>query len=159
MGSGESKHCSSCDKEIKARQVMPQCHFCKKIVCTNCSNREAPGGSQSSSTKVRICHVCKLNRMNRENDEGAEGGIESLNVGKPKDFKKVLNVQHDNKTGTYTGLPQIWRELLEMPLTRSTKEIDTSDWDPSIAPVQPSKKIMYFIKEKNQDGEYVISAP
>ena len=76
---------------------MPECHFCKKLICTNCSNREAPGGG---SSKVRICHVCKVNRMNRENDDGPE-----ILVGKPKEFKKVLNVQHDSKTGTYTGLP------------------------------------------------------
>lgn len=129
MGAGESKFCSSCEKEIKARQVMPQCHFCKKLVCTNCSNRETPG-SAGGSSKVRICHVCKVNRMNRETDDGPE-----VILGKPKDFKKVLNVQHDNKTGTYSGLPQIWRELLDMPLTISTKEVDTSAWDPSIAPV------------------------
>lgn len=125
MGSGESKFCSSCDKEIKSRQVMPQCHHCKKLVCTNCSNREAPG---AGSSKVRVCHVCKVNRMNREADD-------ALTISKPTDFKKVLGVQHDNKTGQYSGLPQIWRELLEMPSQYSVKEVDTSQWDPSIAPV------------------------
>ena len=65
--------------------------------------------------------MCKVNRMNRETDDGPE-----VQIGKPIDFKKVLNVQHDNKTGQYSGLPQIWRELLEMPLNNSTKEVDTS---------------------------------
>src|SRR5882757_8306623 len=124
MGAGESKFCSSCEKDIKSRQVMPECHYCKKMVCTNCSNRETPGNGGGSS-KVRVCHVCKVNRMNREGqaDEGPE-----VKIGKPIEFKKVLNVQHDNKTGTYSGLPQIWRELLDMPLSHSTKEVDTSAW-------------------------------
>jgi len=52
-----------------------------------------------------------VNKMNREN------GDEELKVGKPTDFKKVINVTHDDKTGTYQGLPTIWRELLEMPLS------------------------------------------
>jgi hypothetical protein len=93
--------------------------------------------------------------MNRqETDDGM------LNVGKPKAFKKVINVKHDNKTGTYQGLPTIWRELLDMPLSQSQQEFDTSQLnDTSIAPVAPSKKKMYEIKEKNADGAYVISAP
>jgi hypothetical protein len=129
---------------------MPQCHYCKKLVCTNCSNRDEPGGG---SSKVRICHVCKVNRSNRQGEVG------ELEIGKPKDFKKVLNVQHDNKTGEYTGLPQIWRELLDMPLSHSKQEIDTSKWDPSIAPVQPNKRQMYIIQEKNAEGAFMISAP
>ena len=108
---------------------MPECHFCKKIVCTNCSNRETPG-SGGGSSKVRVCHVCKVNKMNRETDE-----IGELVIGKPKDFQKVIGVKHDNKTGLYTGLPMIWRDLLDMPLDYSTKEVNTADWDPSIAPV------------------------
>lgn len=152
MGAGESKDCTGCQKEIKIRSVMPECHFCKKIVCTDCSNKEPLGPANS---KVRVCHVCKVNQMNRqETDDGM------LNVGKPKAFKKVINVKHDNKTGTYQGLPTIWRELLDMPLSQSQQEFDTSQLnDTSIAPVAPSKKKMYEIKEKNADGAYVISAP
>lgn len=101
-----------------------------------------------------MCHVCKVNRMNREQNDGP------LNLGKPKNFAKVINVKHDNKTGTYEGLPTIWRELLEMPLSQSVHEFDTSQLkDPSIAPVAPSKKQLYIIKEKNSDGGFVISAP
>ena len=92
--------------------------------------------------------------MNRDADSGPE-----ILVGKVKDFKKVINVSHDNKTGTYSGLPQIWRELLEMPLTSSKNEVDTSKFDPSIAPVQPNKRQMYIIQEKNAEGAYMISAP
>jgi len=47
-----------------------------------------------------------------------------------------------------------------MPLGQSLQEFDTSQLnDPSIAPVAPSKKKMYEIKEKNADGAFVISAP
>jgi hypothetical protein len=47
-----------------------------------------------------------------------------------------------------------------MPLSQSQQEFDTSQLnDTSIAPVAPSKKKMYEIKEKNADGAYVISAP
>ena len=93
--------------------------------------------------------------MNRkETDDGM------LNVGKPKEFKKMITVKHDNKTGTYEGLPTIWRELLEMPLSQSKAEFDSSKYnDPSFVPVAPSKKKQYEIKEKNADGAYVISAP
>ena len=93
MGAGESKECSGCQKEIKVRQTMPECYFCKKIVCTNCSNKDA---MSPSGSKVRVCHVCKVNQTNRQ--ESDDGG---LNVGKPKSFQKVINVKHDNKTGTY----------------------------------------------------------
>ena len=152
MGAGESKLCTSCEKEIKSRQVQPQCHFCKKVVCTDCSNREAPG--TNSSSKVRVCHVCKVNRMNRESDQGPQ-----VVMGKPKKFEKVISVDHDNKTGTFSGLPTIWRDLLELPLSNSKNEINTSNLDASIAPVQPSKRIQYVIKEKNAEGAYIISAP
>jgi hypothetical protein len=47
-----------------------------------------------------------------------------------------------------------------MPLGQSLQKLDTSQLnDPSIAPVAPSKKKMYEIKEKNADGSFVISAP
>lgn len=154
MGAGESKFCSSCDKVIKAApSAMPTCHFCKKIVCTGCSNKEAPGNGKS--TKIRVCHVCKVNINNREGSSQGEEIIAS----KPKDFKKVINVSHDNKTGTYSGLPTVWRELLEMPLSSSKNEMDTRDLDATIAPVQPSKRMLYQIQEKNAEGEYMISAP
>lgn len=132
---------------------MLQCHFCKKVVCTTCSNREAPGNTKSSS-KVRICHVCKLNRMNKEGDAGA-----NVIASKPKHFEKVINVQHDNATGTYNGLPTLWRQLLEMPSSMSQNEVDTSKYDPSVAPKEPSKRQMYIIQEKNAEGAYMISAP
>jgi hypothetical protein len=109
MGGGESKECSGCEKEIKVRQVMPECYLCKKIVCNDCSNKEPLGPSGS---KVRVCHVCMVNKMNRQ--ETDDGG---LNLGKPKAFEKVINVKHDNKTGKYQGLPTVWRELLDMPLS------------------------------------------
>ena len=92
MGAGESKFCSSCEKEIKARQTMPQCHFCKKVVCTDCSNREP--ASSGSSSKVRICHVCKVAKNNRESDAGPQ-----IIMGKPKQVEKVINVGHDPKSG------------------------------------------------------------
>lgn len=115
MGSAESKFCSGCDKQIKApASAMPLCHFCKKVVCPNCSIKEAPGNGKGSA-KVRICHVCKVNRDNREGG----GAGEDIVASKPKDFKKVINVSHDNKSGTYSGLPTLWRELLEMPTTSS----------------------------------------
>jgi hypothetical protein len=129
MGAGESKECSGCQKEIKVRQVMPECNMCKKIVCTNCSNKDGRG---------RVCHVCKLNRINRES--GFQDG-DVFNVGKPKNFEKVIQVKHDNKSGQYQGLPKIWRELLDMPLSQSVAEFDTSKLnDQTIAPVAPTKK-------------------
>ena len=72
---------------------MPACHYCKKPTCTDCSNRESPL-EKGGSSKVRICHVCKVNRSHRGVDDGPE-----MIIGKPKDFKKMINVQHDNKTG------------------------------------------------------------
>jgi hypothetical protein len=80
--------------------------------------------------------VCKVNRDNREGG----GAGEDIIASKPKDFKKVINVSHDNKSGTYSGLPMLWRELLEMPLASSKNEVDTKDLDASIAPVAPNKR-------------------
>jgi hypothetical protein len=65
---------------------MPECYFCKKIVCKKCSNKDAMGPSGS---KVRVCHVCKLNKKNSQ--ETVDGG---LNFGKPKYMQKVINVKH-----------------------------------------------------------------
>jgi hypothetical protein len=53
----------------------------------------------------------------------------------------------------------MWRDLLEMPPQRSKDEVDTSNYDSSVAPVAPSKKQLYIIKEKNADGAFIISAP
>jgi FYVE zinc finger/P21-Rho-binding domain len=135
MGAGESKFCQACEKEFKSRSAAHSCHFCTKIVCTGCSTKEAPGGGKGSS-KVRMCLVCKLNRLNRET---GDDGSEAI-VSKPTDFKKVINVSHDNKTGTYSGLPQLWRELLDMPLSHSKNEIDTSQMDATIAPVSTKRQ-------------------
>jgi hypothetical protein len=51
--------------------------------------------------------------MNREN--GGDDSMDIGDVGKPRSSKKIIHVIHDNKTGTYSGLPLIWRQLLEMP--------------------------------------------
>jgi hypothetical protein len=65
---------------------MPDCYFCKKIVCKKCSNKDAMG---LSGSKVRVCHVCRVNQKNSpETDDGG------LNVEKPKYIQKVINVKH-----------------------------------------------------------------
>ena len=71
----------------------------------------------------------------------------------------MINVTHDSKTGTYSGLPTLWRDLLDMPMSKSKNEVDTSSFDSSVAPAAPSKRILYEIKEKNSEGGYTISAP
>ncbi len=71
----------------------------------------------------------------------------------------MIAVQHDNKNDVYSGLPTMWRDLLEMPMQKSKNEVDTSRFDSSVAPVAPSKKQLYIIKEKNADGALLISAP
>ena len=46
-----------------------------------------------------------------------------------------------------------------MPLTRSKKEVKTDDWDPSIAPVKPTQRMLFQIQEKNAEGHFIISGP
>lgn len=87
------------------------------------------------------------------NEEG------EMRISKVKGFQKVINVKHDSKNDVYRGLPTVWRDLLEMPPQRSKDEVDTSNYDSSVAPAAPSKKQLYIIKEKNADGALVISAP
>jgi len=104
--------------------------------------------------KVRVCITCKLSKVSRESDVGAE-----FIVGKPKKVEKVISVGHDASSGHYSGLPTLWRELLDMPLTQSKNEKNTSNLDAIAAPVIPNKRIQFIIKEKNAEGAFLISAP
>ena len=147
MGAGESKECSTCHKETKAAI---ECFKCKKIVCMNHSVK----ADYSNSGRVRLCITCKANSSN--DDTNGTSDEPKLKV---KGFQKMINVTHDSKTGTYSGLPTLWRDLLDMPVSKSKNEVDTSGFDSSVAPAQPSKRILYEIKEKNSEGAYIISAP
>lgn len=98
------------------------------MVCTDCSNREKLAGHEH---KVRICHVCKVNRLSDKDSNG-------IIVGKPKEVQKMISVKFDTEKGQYSGLPTLWRELLDMPLAVSRQEVDTEDWDDSIAPKKPT---------------------
>jgi hypothetical protein len=67
----------SCDTPLKLRQRIDTCYFCKKFVCTDCSNRGIliP---ETTPNEVRICHVCKINSDHRRtltkaNSAGASG--------------------------------------------------------------------------------------
>jgi hypothetical protein len=51
----------------------------------------------------------------------------------------MLSVRFDNDTGTFSGLPILWRELLDMPLDVSKDEVNTTGWDETIAPIKPPK--------------------
>ena len=128
MGQGESRVCSTCEKEIRTRNAPPQCNLCRKVVCNDCSVKDP-------SAKGRICLVCKSNKNSR--DQGDAGVL----VSKPKKFEKGITVGHDAQSGKYSGLPSMWREYLELELTQSTNEVDTSTMDSSIAPSQVSKRI------------------
>ena len=86
---------------------------------------------------MRVCHVCKINKSN-------DGGGELL-VGKPQAVQKMISVKYDNDAGLFSGLPTVWRELLEMPLTVSKEEVITDDWDPTIAPVRPNQRMIFKI--------------
>lgn len=149
MGNGVSRECSACHKETKGAI---DCFQCKKVVCMQHSTKV----DYSNSGRVRICITCNVNKMARE---GETNGGEEMKIGKVKGFQKMITVKHDSKTDTYSGLPTMWRDLLEMPLGKSKNEIDTSSFDSSVAPVAPSKKQLYIIKEKNADGAFIISAP
>ena len=149
MGNGVSRECSTCQKEKKGAV---DCFQCKKVVCMEHSTKV----DYSNSGRVRICITCNVNKMARE---GANTGAEEMKISKVKGFQKMITIKHDSKTDTYSGLPVMWRDLLEMPVGKSKNEIDTSSFDSSVAPVAPSKKQLYIIKEKNADGAFVISAP
>jgi hypothetical protein len=71
----------------------------------------------------------------------------------------MLSIRFDNETGTFSGLPILWRELLDMPLEQSKDEINTEDWDDSIAPLKPPAKVLYKLKASSGENEYVISNP
>lgn len=147
MGAGESKECSTCHKETKAAI---QCFKCKKIVCMDHSTKV----DYSNSGRVRMCITCKVNSS--KDEDGTKNDEPKLKV---KGFQKMINVTHDSKTGTYSGLPTLWRDLLDMPISKSKNEVDTSNFDSSVAPAAVSKRILYEIKEKNSEGAYIISAP
>jgi hypothetical protein len=51
---------------------------------------------------------------------------------KLKKVEKGIHVTYDNNKGLFSGLPTIWRELLEMPLETSKNEISLEQIDPSI---------------------------
>eukprot|EP00347_Sterkiella_histriomuscorum_P014808 403359448 len=149
MGQGESKFCTACEKTISIRQKLNSCNYCKKDVCTDCSNREK---LSSSSEQIRICHVCKINRTtNKDGDD--------LLIGKPDSVQKMISVKYDTDKGQYSGLPTLWRELLDMPLSASMREVDTDKWDQSIAPVKPTQRILFKLSEKQDDGGFVITGP
>lgn len=105
MGNGVSRECSSCHKEKKNTI---DCFQCKKVVCLDHSTK----ADYSNSGRVRICITCNVNKMARDpNNKGDE-----ITISKVKGFQKVIAVKHDSKNDVYSGLPTMWRDLLEMPL-------------------------------------------
>ncbi len=152
MGLSSSKTCSTCDKRLYSRQTITDCNLCRKVVCTDCSNREPVEGQ---TKKIRVCHVCRINRENRLLDSLNEKII----VGRPQSVQRMISVRFDNDTGTYSGLPILWRQLLDMPLNASKDEINTSDWDQTIAPIKPPQKVMFKLKISSGENHFIISNP
>lgn len=66
-------------------------------------------------------------------------------VGKPASVQKVLHVSFDADKGLYSGLPTIWRELLEMPLDVSRNEVDSEKLDSELTGIKPNNRIKFFI--------------
>jgi hypothetical protein len=71
----------------------------------------------------------------------------------------MLSVRFDNDTGTFSGLPILWRELLDMPSEVSKDEVNTSDWDFMVAPIKPSPTLLFKLKTTTEEGKYIISNP
>ena len=46
-----------------------------------------------------------------------------------------------------------------MPLNESKDEVNTSDWDQTIAPIKPPQKVMFKFKPSSGEGQYIISKP
>ena len=76
MGNGESKPCSTCDNEItKKMKSGSLCKKCAKIVCEDCSIRDAHKLLDDGKKSIRICLVCKLSldRQQQHNMTMGEG--------------------------------------------------------------------------------------
>ena len=106
-----------------------------------------------SSQEIRVCHVCKINQERRTEDKPTNNSEDTQYViGKPENVQKQLSVKFDSEKGQYSGLPTMWRELLEMPLGVSKDEVQTKDWDPSLGALMPSKKILFQLQEANSEN-------
>ena len=79
-------------------------------------------------------------------------------VDKPKSSVKVMSVKHE-ASGQYSGLPKLWRDLLEIDESQSTFEFDVSRMDSIAIPKPPNSKIKYIVKEMNAEGAFVIGTP
>lgn len=95
--------------------------------------------------------MCQINKAGR--DETAP-----VVVNRPKHSIKVMSVKHE-ASGQYSGLPKIWRDLLEIDESQSTFEFDVSRMDSIAIPKPPNSRIKYIVKEMNAEGAYVISTP
>ena len=78
--------------------------------------------------------MCKVNRSKKDD--------EIIGI-KPKKVEKGIHVTFDNNKGEFTGLPTLWRELLEMPLNTSKNEVSLETLDPCLGPMKPTQKILF----------------
>jgi hypothetical protein len=69
-----------------------------------------------------------------------------------------MSVKHE-ASGQYSGLPKLWRDLLEIDESQSTMEFDITRMDSIAIPKPPNSKLKYIVKEMNAEGAFVISAP
>ncbi len=70
MGNSQSLICASCTSHLRRLQRGPNCAICKRVHCSNCSNREKlklePNANASTH---RVCHACSISIGNNENSK------------------------------------------------------------------------------------------
>ncbi len=88
----------------------------------------------------------------------------SQRITKPLNVETKLSVKFDNETNEYTGLPGVWKELLDMPLASSGGEgLSQSDYTLGTFGISCSKngseqRLVQVLKQ-NTNGQYLIQIP
>jgi hypothetical protein len=72
--------------------------------------------------------------------------FDNLTITRVGNVEKKLSVRFDMEKGQYIGLPTLWRELLDMPLSVSKDEVETSDWDTVVSASMPTRRVMFMIE-------------
>jgi hypothetical protein len=72
--------------------------------------------------------------------------FDNLTITRVGNVEKKLSVKFDMEKGQYIGLPTLWRELLDMPLSVSKDEVETSDWDAVVGASMPTRRVMFMIE-------------
>mmetsp|Transcript_19204 Transcript_19204/g.18343 ORF Transcript_19204/g.18343 Transcript_19204/m.18343 type:complete len:82 (-) Transcript_19204:786-1031(-) len=80
-----------------------------------------------------MCHVCFLSL---ENTTGAN----KMNIGEPKQIKKVISLSYNPETGDFNGLPPLWADLLNMPLKYQNNDFQDKQTEQIIESSRPRKK-------------------